>query len=1574
MKTSVIGKRTTLTVASLTLLLLLVAWVTPTVANQADESWGVNSRNVDAAVAKLHSDHPTAKLFSEDSHLARVYGTTLANGSSPEAAADQFMSQYAGIFGAKQSELHPQSRLFDKRHTQQLMYNKETGEYKFTLVYYSQYRNDVPVFRSDLRVLVRNEPNFPVVLAASDLRDLGDFQPAMSKAQFDPAIQAQTGMVNFSEPQTVIWAGVDKEKVRPRLAVTFSGWDDRADNTHEDNLYVCDATTGEILYKESNIHFLDVSGSVQAMATPGSKANTCTPEILFPYPWARVQIQGGSSVYADGNGNYTIPNLGTGSVTVVSYVDGLYFTIDNRAGSEETLSQLVTPPGPANFIHNEANNSDFILAQTNIYVAANECRDWVLAQNPTYPGISTETGVLTVVNRTDLYCPCNAWSSSSDGSINFCQPGDGCPNTAWQSVENHEYGHHVIDFSSSGQGEYGEGMGDCIAVLVVDDPNLGYGFFGDCNSGLRTADNNCQYSATGCSSCGSEIHDCGNLLSGCVWDVRNELTITEPVDYLEIISNIVVNSILLHTGTGINSQIPIDFLTLDDDDANLDNGTPHWEEICTGFSAHGIDCPELTPIFFTYPNGQPDIVQPLLTTAVHVVVNSGSLSPVSGSAELYYSIDGAPFQTGTMTQTATNEYDAILPGADCDSHINWYVSAEASGFGTVTDPSNAPTTYFSAVVATSVNTVFSDNFQTNQGWTVSGDAGDGQWTRGTPVGGGDRGDPPTDYDGSGMCYLTDNTDGNSDVDDGTTILTSPTFDLSAGDGQISYARWYSNNTGDDPNNDVFEVYVSNNGGLGWTLVETVGPVDQANGGWYEHSFTTSDFVTPSAIMKVKFEASDLGAGSIVEAGVDDFKVVVYECQPTGQVIITTETLPEWTEGVAGYSASLQAVYGTEPYTWSDEFGDLAGTGLTLAGDGTISGTPTSAGTISFTAYVEDDLATFDEQPLEITINSAPQVTTTTLPDWTVNRFYNQSLAATGGTDSLVWSDVNGDLAGTGLQLDDNTGLVFGIPASAGPISFTARVTDGPGATGDQLFNFTINPSPQITSTSPLLGWGQGQPGYSVTLTSTGGTTPVSWTNPGGGLSGTGLTLSSAGVVSGTPTASDTITFAARISDQAGASDNEVFQIPIFGTVTITSVTLPEWTVSQPGYSYSLAAAGGDGNYIWSDLNGDLAGTGLSLASNGTLSGTPSSAGLITFTAQVEDGLSQSDQQEFNVTINELPQLDTDSVLAEWTVNQSGYGADLSVTGGTGAMSYTPTSSNGISLNLSGHVYGTPGVEGEIVFTAEVADETGATDTQNYIVPVNPRPGIDTDALPEWTVNHPGYNEMLTASGGTGALSFTAQSFDGLSLNTAGNLTGTPNTTGDLNFNAEVGDATGATEQKALSVHVNDAVAITTASTLPEGTEGDGSYSVQLEATGGTGALGWSEDGSLSGTGLMISGTGEVSGTPAAAGTIEFTAYATDAVGADDSQLFSILVNPAYICGDASGDDLVNITDATYIIQWIFADGPAPDPLESGDADCDGAPNITDAVYIITFIFAGGPEPCANCGPVADQGRKGGAIK
>lgn len=68
----------------------------------------------------------------------------------------------------------------------------------------------------------------------------------------------------------------------------------------------------------------------------------------------------------------------------------------------------------------------------------------------------------------------------------------------------------------------------------------------------------------------------------------------------------------------------------------------------------------------------------------------------------------------------------------------------------------------------------------------------------------------------------------------------------------------------------------------------------------------------------------------------------------------------------------------------------------------------------------------------------------------------------------------------------------------------------------------------------------------------------------------------------------------------------------------------------------------------------------------------------------------------------------------------------------------------------------------------------------------------------------------------------------------------------------------------------------------------------------------------------------------------------------------------YICGDSDGNGQVAISDAVYIVTYIFGGGPSPDPIEAADANCDGGVSVTDAVFIISYIFGGGPAPCSSC--------------
>lgn len=180
--------------------------------------------------------------------------------------------------------------------------------------------------------------------------------------------------------------------------------------------------------------------------------------------------------------------------------------------------------------------------------------------------------------------------------------------------------------------------------------------------------------------------------------------------------------------------------------------------------------------------------------------------------------------------------------------------------------------------------------------------------------------------------------------------------------------------------------------------------------------------------------------------------------------ITTTSLPVGALGVP-YFGVISAGGASGTFTWAQTAGNLP-PGLSLAPSTTdsivISGTPTALGTSSFTIQVTDSSGTVATQSLSITINPPPPLSVATrfLSAGTVGVSYSQTLQAASGTPPYTWAITAGSLP-DGLSLTGSSGVISGIPTTAGTSDFTVQVTDSTTPTPQTAsadLSITINPS------------------------------------------------------------------------------------------------------------------------------------------------------------------------------------------------------------------------------------------------------------------------------------------------------------------------------------------------------------------------------------------------------------------------------------------------------------------------------------------------------------------------------------
>ncbi len=287
------------------------------------------------------------------------------------------------------------------------------------------------------------------------------------------------------------------------------------------------------------------------------------------------------------------------------------------------------------------------------------------------------------------------------------------------------------------------------------------------------------------------------------------------------------------------------------------------------------------PVRVDFPVGLPAVLAPGASNTIRARITAARQAVDPDGATLFYrTTDAGPYSSASFVPVGGGEFEATLPPRACGDPTRFYIVARGTDGGEVYQPPAAPDKVFTTAVGTEA-TLFDDNFETSQGWTVQNvSVSSGAWVRVDPVGTSSGGQPvqPEDDNPAGvgtMCYVTgQGSPGGAasaaDLDGGPTRLISPVLALAAvHEPFFRYYRW----TYASPADDALLVEISNDNGQTWTLVESV-PHAPA---WTRRQFRVADFVTPTDQVRLRFSAYDNPNNSTTEAAIDDVQVIASTC-------------------------------------------------------------------------------------------------------------------------------------------------------------------------------------------------------------------------------------------------------------------------------------------------------------------------------------------------------------------------------------------------------------------------------------------------------------------------------------------------------------------------------------------------------------------------------------------------------------------------------------------------------------------------------------------------------------------------
>ncbi|CAN5912602.1 hypothetical protein BH11MYX3_BH11MYX3_13170 [soil metagenome] len=625
-------------------------------------------------------------------------------------------------------------------------------------------------FKHDRLIAIGSEALPDIKVAVSTNRMARARVEANAKSSLRMAVAMPAAPVTDVGPEVVLPLIADDGVLGYRVARSLM-IDGGAEGRY---LAYADAATGEILaVHQQNLY---ASGTVRYRAVDRHPGN---PRVDLPAPNAHVMVAGAPTTTTSAGG----VSWGVETVqTLTTAVSGDFVEVVNQAaGGAIAVAELALSPG--GLVVWDASAAPEDDAQVQVYLSVNIVKNFVRTQID--PAMKTLDQSITA--NVNIAQDCNAFFDGK--AINFFHATAKCQNTGLlQDVVFHEFGHAVHSFEiiegvGSFDGAMSEGAADFLAASITGDPGMGRGFFYS-NDPLRSLDPLLEEARW--PEDVQEIHHTGLIFGGTMWDLRKAL-ITElgETEGIRLVQKLYLGT--LRRSTSIPTSL-IEALVEDDDDGDLDNGTPHECTIRRAYGRHGLRTASGT---IAAPGALAD---QRASTTVQIDL-TGLSDRCDGDGVNRVTIDWKPADDGAAP--AANATDAVKSDRDTyfaelplaiDGTVLYRARIQFDDQSVLTLADNLADPYYQLYQGKTVPlycTSFEEGDPLARGWTTGSSKEASPWAWGEAMGGAT--DPRVAY--SGSHFLAQELGGDY-APERTTWVQMPPIDVGHwSDVRLQYRRW-----------------------------------------------------------------------------------------------------------------------------------------------------------------------------------------------------------------------------------------------------------------------------------------------------------------------------------------------------------------------------------------------------------------------------------------------------------------------------------------------------------------------------------------------------------------------------------------------------------------------------------------------------------------------------------------------------------------------------------------------------------------------------------------------------------------